>query len=237
MAKKRIDKDKIISAFLYCAAEKSAGAVSLSDIAAVLSVNKASLYNHFSSRDEIFEEAISFSAKYIAAIPFASEVATSATESFFEALEKTLLHYFREAMLDPLFQIYTFIHSCKFFSEKALVATKNEEAKIAEGVARLAQFYKASVQDGSGDTGNIGVQIDTGNAGVQGDTGVQVGGDVYFFAKITLAAIEKFICEKKSKIRKAPESGVGSLFSSNSEETENEVRSIVGDVMKFWKSK
>lgn len=228
MAKKRIDKDKIISAFLYCAAEKSAGAVSLSDIAAVLSVNKASLYNHFSSRDEIFEEAISFSAKYIAAIPFASEAATSATESFFEALEKTLLHYFREAMLDPLFQIYTFIHSCKFFSEKALAATKNEEAKIAEGVARLAQFYKVGVQVGGDDIGDIGVQ---------GDTGVQVGGDVYFFAKITLAAIEKFICEKKSKIRKAPESGVGSLFSSNSEETENEVRSIVGDVMKFWKSK
>ncbi|MFC2282215.1 MAG: TetR/AcrR family transcriptional regulator, partial [Treponema socranskii subsp. buccale] len=110
MAKKRIDRDKIIQAFLTCAFEKSAGAVSLADIASLLGVNKASLYNHFSSRDAIYEAAIDFCAEYMSGVRFIPESADSLVLlSFSDALAKIVKQYFRSYEIEPLFQMYAFI--------------------------------------------------------------------------------------------------------------------------------
>lgn len=48
-------KEKILMATLELAAEKGLGAVSLSQIAKKVGIQKPSLYNHFSSKDEIID--------------------------------------------------------------------------------------------------------------------------------------------------------------------------------------
>ena len=144
MAKRRIDRDKIIQAFLSCAFEKSAGAVSLADIASLLGVNKASLYNHFSSRDAIYEAAIDFCSQYMNGVRFISGSADSlAALSFADALEKIVKQYFRSYEIEPLFQMYAFIHSSKFFSREAFQAAEHETQKIADDTASLIVRFAA----------------------------------------------------------------------------------------------
>ena len=144
MAKKRIDRDKIIQAFLTCAFEKSAGAVSLADIASLLGVNKASLYNHFSSRDAICEAAIDFCADYMSGVRFIPESADSlAPLSFSDALAKIVKQYFRSYEIEPLFQMYAFIHSSKFFSSEASRAAERETQKIADDTASFIARFAA----------------------------------------------------------------------------------------------
>ncbi|MBC6719074.1 TetR/AcrR family transcriptional regulator [Treponema sp. Marseille-Q4130] len=144
MAKKRIDRDKIIQAFLTCAFEKSAGAVSLADIASLLGVNKASLYNHFSSRDAICEAAIDFCAEYMSGVRFIPESADSLAQlSFSDALAKIVKQYFRSYEIEPLFQMYAFIHSSKFFSSEAFRAAERETQKIADDTASFIARFAA----------------------------------------------------------------------------------------------
>ena len=144
MAKKRIDRNKIIQAFLTCAFEKSAGAVSLADIASLLGVNKASLYNHFSSRDAICEAAIDFCAEYMSGVRFIPESADSlAPLSFSDALAKIVKQYFRSYEIEPLFQMYVFIHSSKFFSSQAARAAERETQKIADDTASFLAHFAA----------------------------------------------------------------------------------------------
>ena len=64
MSRKNISQEKIIQSFLASAFEKGAGATSLADISDSLEIKKASLYNHFAGRDDIYEETLS--AKYSA---------------------------------------------------------------------------------------------------------------------------------------------------------------------------
>ena len=49
-------KNEIIKATLELAAASGLGTVSMQQIASKVGITKASLYNHFSSRDEIVEE-------------------------------------------------------------------------------------------------------------------------------------------------------------------------------------
>ena len=63
MGRKNISQEKIIQAFLASAFEKSAGATSLSDIAEYLEIKKASLYNHFPSKQAIFDAIVEETSK------------------------------------------------------------------------------------------------------------------------------------------------------------------------------
>ena len=167
MAKKRIDRDKIIQAFLTCAFEKSAGAVSLADIASLLGVNKASLYNHFSSRDAICEAAIDFCADYMSGVRFIPESADSlAPLSFSDALAKIVKQYFRSYEIEPLFQMYAFIHSSKFFSSEAYRAAKRETQKIADDTASfIARFAAEGKLPGTESETEQTRALDAGSAG------------------------------------------------------------------------
>ncbi len=53
-------KEEIIQATLELAAEKGLGTVSMQQIASKVGITKASLYNHFSSKDEIIEAMYEF---------------------------------------------------------------------------------------------------------------------------------------------------------------------------------
>ena len=166
MAKKRIDRDKIIQAFLTCAFEKSAGAVSLADIASLLGVNKASLYNHFSSRDAICEAAIDFCAEYMSGVRFIPESADSlAPLSFSDALAKIVKQYFRSYEIEPLFQMYAFIHSSKFFSSEAFRAAERETQKIADDTASfIARFAAEGKLPGTESKAEQTSPLDAGSA-------------------------------------------------------------------------
>ena len=173
MAKKRIDRDKIIQAFLTCAFEKSAGAVSLADIASLLGVNKASLYNHFSSRDAIYEAAIDFCADYMSGVRFIPESADSLVSlPFSDALAKIVKQYFRSYEIEPLFQMYAFIHSSKFFSSEAYRAAERETQKIADDTASLiARFAACGKLPGTESKAEQTSALDAGSAGNANRTG------------------------------------------------------------------
>ncbi|MBQ9494140.1 MAG: TetR/AcrR family transcriptional regulator [Treponema sp.] len=217
MAKKRIDRDKIINAFLTCAFEKSAGAVSLADIAALLDVNKASLYNHFSSRDEIYEAAIDLCAQYMAYVHFISEPYNtpqpSIAASFDDALSHIIVQYFRSYELEPLFYMHTFIHSNKFFSKKAADAAQNETQKIADGMTALIVRFYGSVDASLENTQTLQQRA-------------------HFFAHALCAQLNEYIVHKKEMIRLNPESGAGSLFALPSDDAA--LANIVVSATQYW---
>ena len=70
MAKKKISREKIINAFLFSSFDKSAGATSLQDISNFLEIKKASLYNHFSSKDEMYEATLDYCKEYLSSVNF-----------------------------------------------------------------------------------------------------------------------------------------------------------------------
>ena len=219
MAKKRIDRDKIIQAFLTCAFEKSAGAVSLADIASLLGVNKASLYNHFSSRDAICEAAIDFCAEYMSGVRFIPESADSLVSlPFSDALAKIVKQYFRSYEIEPLFQMYAFIHSSKFFSSEAALSAERETQKIADDTASLiARFAACGKLPGTESKAEQTSTLDAGSAGDVPHTLQTAASDTFkeralFFARELSAELGAYIVEKKEMLRRNPESGAGSLF-------------------------
>ena len=73
MASKNISREKIISAFLFCAFDKNVGATSLQDIAEYLGIKKASLYNHFAGRDEMYAATLEYCRDYCERLSFIPE--------------------------------------------------------------------------------------------------------------------------------------------------------------------
>ena len=261
MAKKRIDRDKILQAFLTCAFEKSAGAVSLADIASLLGVNKASLYNHFSSRDAICEAAIDFCADYMSGVRFIPESADSlAPLSFSDALAKIVKQYFRSYEIEPLFQMYAFIHSSKFFSSEAARAAERETQKIADDTASfIARFAAEGKLPGTeskaeqtsaldaGSAGNVNRMgnmrqadgtPDAGSAGDAPQTLQTAASDALkeralFFARELSAELSAYIVEKKETLRQNPESGAGSLFALPADDSA--LAKIIARAEAYWK--
>ena len=235
MAKKRIDRDKILQAFLTCAFEKSAGAVSLADIASLLGVNKASLYNHFSSRDEIYEAAIDFCAEYMSGVRFISESADSLVSlPFADALSKIVRQYFRSYEIEPLFQMYAFIHSSKFFSSKAAMAAEQEAQKIADDTASLiARFAENGKLPSAESKLCQNLAPDTTGTKDMNDTAADALKErALFFAREMSAELSSYIVEKKEMLRRNPESGAGSLFALPSDDSA--LAKIVGRALSYW---
>lgn len=255
MAKKRIDRDKIIQAFLTCAFEKSAGAVSLADIASLLGVNKASLYNHFSSRDAICEAAIDFCADYMSGVRFIPESADSLVSlSFSDALAKIVKQYFRSYEIEPLFQMYAFIHSSKFFSSEAFRAAERETQKIADDTASFIARFAAegklqlakneyglkNVCDADAKAKAEKQPSGTPDAGSSGSVSYTLQTAVFdtlkekalFFARELSAELSAYIVEKKETLRRNPESGAGSLFALPADDSA--LARIVGRALAYW---
>ena len=235
MAKKRIDRDKILQAFLTCAFEKSAGAVSLADIASLLGVNKASLYNHFSSRDEIYEAAIDFCAEYMSGVRFISERADSLVSlPFADALSKIVKQYFRSYEIEPLFQMYAFIHSSKFFSSKAALAAEQEAQKIADDTASLvARFAERGKLPSAESKLYQKLAPDTIDTKDMNDTAADTLKErVLFFARELGAELSAYIVEKKEMLRRNPESGAGSLFALPPDDSA--LAKIIDRAVSYW---
>lgn len=117
-------KQEIIQATLELAAENGLGTVSMQQIADKLGIKKASLYNHFSSREEIVEAMYEFLRE-------ASKRKTDAGEIDYDALTKDRsmkeiltqsVNSYRKIVKDPqLFLFYKLI-----MSERSLNSTAAE---------------------------------------------------------------------------------------------------------------
>ena len=134
MSKKNISQEKIIQAFLASAFEKSAGATSLADIAEILEIKKASLYNHFENRDAMYDATIYYCGKEIDKITFLPEKAldpakTSKTTPY-AFFKKMITRFFEMYENEPLFQMYAFIHTEQYFNVDALKIVEKEIEKI-----------------------------------------------------------------------------------------------------------
>lgn len=65
MPAEKITHEKIIHAVLDCAFIKSVGGTSLADIAGKLGIKKASLYNHYESREAMLDDTVHFCGEYL----------------------------------------------------------------------------------------------------------------------------------------------------------------------------
>ena len=112
MASKNISREKIISAFLFCAFDKNVGATSLQDIAEYLGIKKASLYNHFQGRDEMYAETLAYCGSQMEALNFIPEnfmkLDLFQKKSLTDVFNTLIRRYIQIYEAEPYFQIFFF---------------------------------------------------------------------------------------------------------------------------------
>ncbi len=197
MSRKNISKEKIIQAFLTSAFDKSAGATSLADISECLEIKKASLYNHFENRDAMYEATVEFCMKEILSISFLTdkilETIKNGKTSINGTFKKLTSRFLNLYESEPLFQMYVFIQTEKYFYTPALECITAENEKITDEIKRLlsafaevGRFPKKSEKEFK----EIAQLITT----------------------ILIQRRDFYVSMRKETIRQNPESGVGSLF-------------------------
>ncbi len=193
MSGKKISREKIIEAFLFTAFDKSNGGTSLADIADYLHVKKASLYNHFDSRDAIVEAVTEYSGRYLARIMFTPPDLKNTAQKYSPQtlLKGVVLRYFKLFERDPVYQIYTFLQSEKYFNYRALEILNSQKERVISGTILMLQ-YQALFR-------KIRSRPSFGPAAV-------------WFANAVMQMLDTYLAERKETIRQNPESGAGSLF-------------------------
>lgn len=201
MAKgEKITREKIILAFLESCFEKNAGGTSLSDIAGKLGIKKASLYNHYESRDSMVEDTIRWCGDYLKRTYFIPSDLDAISQKYpAETVMKGIVNrWFRLNEKEPLFQIYSFLESEKYIS--------NEAAKISqENKSKLINQTKTAFLSLSA-AGKIAQLTETKAEQIS-----------KMFAAVVSAFLDSHITSKKVQIRSNPETGEGSLFSAPAE--------------------
>lgn len=197
MSRKNISQEKIISAFISCAFDKSAGATSLSDICDILQIKKASLYNHFENRDSMYEAAIDFCKKEINSISFLTDNILDSIKKNNTALlptfKKLTTRFFNLFETEPLVKMYVFIHTEQYFTPSALESVHTEEEKLNYEIRRLLSAFS-----------------DVEKFSIKSEKELKE-----IAQTITCILIQQrdiYIANLKETIRQNPESGAGSLF-------------------------
>ena len=197
MGRKNISQEKIIQAFLASAFEKSAGATRLSDIADYLEIKKASLYNHFQSRDAMYEATVYHCGKCIEEISFLPDkslenIKTNKSTAS-QVFKKFITRYFELYDSEPLFQVYTFIRTEQYFNREALIIVQNELKKINDEVFSI-----------------IKVLTECGKLSNRNEKELKE-----LASSITVVIIQQrdfYIATRKETVRQNPDCGAGSLF-------------------------
>ncbi|HBG66201.1 MAG TPA: hypothetical protein DDW78_06990 [Treponema sp.] len=190
----RITKDDIIRALLDASFFCSAGATSLKDVADRLGIKKASLYNHFASRDDLFRQATASCAEYIDAITFAPPDIQGVAKKYpAETVLKGIVNrYFRMHEKTPLFQIYTFVESQKYFSKEAADIVSAENSKLIAQTDAVLEALRAAQK------------ITLPKERVHGTS-------VCFCAAVR-DFLNQYLMERKVIVAANPDSGEGQLF-------------------------
>lgn len=192
---KGLSREVIIKTVLHTAFIRSAGGTSLGDIAEELNVKKASLYNHFFSREDILESTLDFCGKYYSSITFAPPDLDSVAQKYSaETVFKGVVgRYIKMHEKLPLIEVYTFVQSQKYFSKKAAFIVEGELKKIT---SQTEDILQALIK-------NKKIVLDEKS--------------VKSCAKWFCAGISSILSDcvivKKQTIMENPESGEGELFS------------------------
>lgn len=218
MSKKNISQEKIIQAFISKSFEKSPGATSLSDIADILEIKKASLYNHFASREAMYDATLYHCGKEINSIRFLPEkalesigAAKTTSTSFFK---KLITRFFEMYENEPLFEIYAFIHTEQYFNADALKIVEQEFETISNDIKQILQALS--------DAAKIQKKSEK---------------DFKEFASLITSLIfqqrDLYIAARKEILRQNPDCGVGSLFALPTDESSlNKTIKLVDNVLK-----
>lgn len=142
----KITTEKVIRALLDAAFIKSEGSTSLADISDILHIKKASLYNHFESREDIVEKTVASCSDYLAAISFIpADIASVAKKYPADTVLKGIVsRYVKMHEKSPLFQIYTFVESMKYFHKGAADIVESQNKKLVDQTEKtLRELIKA----------------------------------------------------------------------------------------------
>lgn len=203
MARKQITKEKIIHSFLSSSSEKSPGATSLADISDSLEIKKASLYNHFSCRDEMYEATLEYCEAEIINATFITEknleTAAEAKTQPAAFIKKLISRYFKLFDTEPFLPIYVFINSEKYFNGKAFEIAENLNKKLISQMKSLLKVF-----------------IDLGKIKVDEKEEKEIPVTIISLMENQL---DLYIAEKKETIRMNPETGAGSLFATPSDDS------------------
>lgn len=203
MSKKNISQEKIIQSFLTSAFDKSAGATSLSDVADSLQIKKASLYNHFENREEMYNSTIELCKKEISDISFLSDKILDSIKNgkytVVSLYKKLITRYFNLFETDPLFQMYVFIHTEQYFNEDALKVLNDTNEKLIDDIRKITLCF-----------------IETGK--IKEISEKEIKDIASGIAAMILQQMDIYISQKKEVVRQNPESGVGTLFALPSDD-------------------
>ena len=207
----KITVDKVIRAFLDASFMRSEGNTSLADIASILHIKKASLYNHFESREIMYEKTMNYCKRSLGGIAFLPEKYITPdlfeNNSIFEVFNNLIKRFIQFYEDEPFFQIYTFIHSEQYYNKDAASIVDDEIFRIELGVSQILLRYCVEKK----------LELTPGEI----DSGVK------FYASALMQQIDSYIMHKKEIVRQNPECGAGSLFAlPTDEEALNKIYSL-----------
>ena len=197
----KVTKDDIIRALLDTAFFHSTGATSLKDIAEKIGIKKASLYNHFESRDDIIKQTMDSCKEYVEAIMFTPKDIESVTKKYPpDIVFKGIVNrYFKMHEKTPLFQIYTFLESQKYFVKEASDIIKEENKKVIRQTAQVLKALRAN--------GKISIEEQ------------KIENVAVWFCSGMKELLNLYLLDKKIVVVNNPDSGEGQLFSLPADES------------------
>lgn len=197
----KIKKDDIIKALLDMAFAHSTSGTSLSDIAGALGIKKASLYNHFESREDLILRTTKSCAEYLASISFIPADIDSVAKRYppETVLKGIVSRYIKMHEKSPLFQIYTFVESQKYFSPEAAKIIKDEREKIT---AQTCKVFEALLE-----AGTVSVKKELIPDAAQ------------WFCSGVCDIMSIHLLERKKIVMENPKSGEGELFTLSGDDS------------------
>ena len=203
MSKKNISQEKIIQAFLASAFDKSAGATSLADVSEGLEIKKASLYNHFESRDAMYAASIAYSAQEVGAVSFLEEKTLESIKGGKVApaavFKKLITRYFELYENEPLFQIYVFVHSEQYFNLDSLKIVEGENNQLCDSIKDMLTAFVAAKK--------IAKKTEKELKDIAGE-----------LAAVIIQHRDSYIAARKETVRQNPDSKAGGLFALPTDE-------------------
>ena len=203
MSKKNISQEKIIQAFIASAFDKSAGATSLADVSEGLEIKKASLYNHFESRDAMYAATMAYCAQESAAVSFLEEKTLESIKGGKVApaavFKKLITRYFEFFENEPLFQIYVFVHSEQYFNLEALKIVEGENNQICDSIKDMLTAFVAAKK-------------------IAKKTEKELKDIASQFAAVIIQHRDSYIAARKETVRQNPDSKAGGLFALPTDE-------------------
>ncbi len=203
MSKKNISQEKIIQAFIASAFDKSAGATSLADVSEGLEIKKASLYNHFESRDAMYEATMAYCAQEVSSIRFLEEKTLESIKGGKVApaavFKKLITRYFELFENEPLFQIYVFVHSEQYFNLEALKIVEGENNQICDSIKDILTAFVAAKK--------LAKKTEKELKDIAGE-----------IAAVLIQHRDFYIAARKETVRQNPDSKAGGLFALPTDE-------------------